>query len=61
MKVKRYFMKFGEGIAEMPNGEYWICDKQTWKAKPKELEMPPLAHGIINQSEWVMCWKFNRN
>lgn len=61
MKVNRYFMKCSEGIAEMPNGEYWVCDKNTWKVKPKELLTPPLSHGIISQNEWITFWKFNKN
>ena len=60
MKVKRYFMKFGEGVAEMPNGERWICSKQIWIDKPKELEAPPLPHGIIGQNEWVNLWAYRR-
>ena len=60
MIVKRYFMKFAEGIAEMPNGEYWICSKQIWKEKPKDLESPPLPHGIITKNDWLNHWEFKR-
>ena len=61
MKVIRYFTKFGEGIAEMSNGEYWICCKQVWRDKRKDLESPPLPHGIISQNEWLNLLKFKRS